>query len=384
MENNVVKEKNKSKKSIAVVSLSLVLLVCVFFLAVSALTDTDTGTDILPEEESVQIESEKKEGFPLSFSGQIDAVTLSENTVYALTNNEITLLSSNGNYISDYILNFTDPMVKSSSAYAIAYDRKGSKYRLFDRKGIIYEGESESKRQIITATVADDGKYLIASRSEEAASELTYYTRGGEVVFRWLCTNEHIVSCDISPNGNNLICAALYSDEGKILTKVYYFDISSSGNNKEYTFKSAAAVDCFFTSSRNAVVVCTDRRIFVKCTRDSFEPLVNEYPSEILKRATDEKGNTAVLTAKPDDVESLCLTLYSNTNQIVFETDVPSDINDIACYGKKVYLLTDEKVIKVSDFDKSEDVIITESSCSKLKANRNGLYYYTNTTIYCN
>ena len=222
MENNVIKEKNKSKKSIAVVSLSLVLLVCVFFLAVSALTDTDTGTDILPEEESVQIESEKKEGFPLSFSGQIDAVTLSENTVYALTNNEITLLSSNGNYISDYILNFTDPMVKSSSAYAIAYDRKGSKYRLFDRKGLIYEGESESKRQIITATVADDGKYLIASRSEEAASELTYYTRGGEVVFRWLCTNEHIVSCDISPNGNNLICAALDSDEGKILTKVYY------------------------------------------------------------------------------------------------------------------------------------------------------------------
>ena len=91
-----------------------------------------------------------------------------------------------------------------------------------------------------------------------------------------------------------------------------------------------------------------------------------------------------MLTAKPDDVESLCLTLYSSTNQIVFETDVPSDINDIACYGKKVYLLTDEKVIKVSDFDKSEDVIITESSCSKLKANRSGLYYYTNTTIYCN
>ena len=384
MEKNKKEEKRKSKKSLVVVMLSLVLLVGVFLLAVSALTDTDTGTDILPEDETVQMESEKKAGFPLSFSGQIDAVALSENTVYVLTNNEITLLSSNGSYISDSILNFTDPMVKSSSAYAIAYDRKGSSYRLFDRKGLISEGESESKRQIITATVADDGKYLIASRSQEAASELTYYTRSGEVIFRWLCTNEHIVSADVSPNGSNLICAALYSDDGKILTKVYYFDISNEGNNKEYTFNSAAAVDCFFTSSRNAVIVCTDKRIFVKCTRDSFEPLVNEYPSEILKRATDEKGNTAVLTAKSDDVENLNLTLYSSTNQIVFEADVPADINDIACYGKKVYLLTDEKIIKISDFDDSEDIIMTESSCSKLKANSNGLYYFTNTTIYCN
>ena len=143
-------------------------------------------------------------------------------------------------------------------------------------------------------------------------------------------------------------------------------------------------MDCFFTSSRNAVVVCTDRRIFVKCTRDSFEPLVNEYPSVILKRATDEKGNTAVLTAKPDDVENYHLTLYSSTNQIIFDLDVPADVNDIACFGKKVYILTDEKITEISDFDKSEEIIKTESSCSKLKANSNGLYYFTNTTLYCN
>lgn len=383
MENNKAKEKN-SKKSLVIVFLSLVLIIGVFLLAVSVLTDNSTGTDILPEDGTVQMENGKKEGFPLSFSGQIDTVALTDAAVYVLTNNEITLLSTRGDYISDCILNFTDPMVKTSSAYAIAYDRKGSSYRLFDRKGLIFEGESESKRQIITATVTDDGKYLIAARSQEAASELTYYTKNGEVLFRWLCTNEHIVSADVSPNGNNLVCAALSSDEGKILTKVYYFDINSEGNNKEYTFKSAAAVDCFFTSSRNAVVVCTDRRIFVKCTRDSFEPLVNEYPSEILKRATDEKGNTAVLTAKPDDVENYRITLYSSTNQIAFEADVPADVNDIACYGKKVYILTDEKITEISDFDKSEDIIKTDSSCSKLKASSKGLYYFTNTTLYCN
>ena len=86
MENNKTKEKTASKKSLIVVILSLVLLIGVFLLAVGDLTDTDTGTDILPDEEAVQMENEKKEGFPLSFSGQIDAVALSENTVYVLTN----------------------------------------------------------------------------------------------------------------------------------------------------------------------------------------------------------------------------------------------------------------------------------------------------------
>lgn len=384
MENKQIKKNKSSKKSLVIVILSVVLLVGVFIFATGVLSDTDTGTDILPSEENMQIESGKKEGFPLSFSGHIDTVALSDTTVYVLTNNEITLLSSNGNYIGDCILNFTDPMVKSSSSYALAYDRKGSSYRLFDRKGLIYEGTTESERQIITATVTDEGRYLIASRSKEAASELTYYNKKGEILFRWLCTNEHIVSADVSPNGNNLICAALYSDEGKILTKVYYFDISSEGNNKEYTFKTAAAVDCFFTSSRNAVIVCTDRRIFVKCTKDNFEPIINEYPSEILKRATDENGNTAVLTAKPDDVENYSLSLYSSTNQLIYEIDVSDDVNDIACFGKKVYILTDEKITEISDFDKSEDIIKTDSSCDKIRANSKGLYYFTNTTLYCN
>ena len=68
MENNGVNEKKKSKKSIIVVILSLVLLIGVFLLAVGALTDTDTGTDILPEEDSVQMESEKKMELSITLS----------------------------------------------------------------------------------------------------------------------------------------------------------------------------------------------------------------------------------------------------------------------------------------------------------------------------
>lgn len=382
MENK--KQKVKSNKTVyAVCVLVAVALVSAVALGFIFLGDAKGKTDILPTE-SVAVDSSEKTGFPLSFSGQIDTVALSDTSVYVLTDNEITSLSSRGSVLGDRILNFTDPMIKSGSAYAIAYDRQGSSYLLFGRKGVVKEGKTESEKQIITATVTDDGKYLIASRSTEATSELTYYSKSGEILFRWLCTNEHIISADISSNGNSLVCAALYSDEGKILTKVYYFDINSSDNNQEYTFNSTAAVDCFFTSSRNAVVVCSDKRIFVKCTKDDFEPIICEYDASILMRSTDEKGNTAVLCEKSDDVENYKLTLYSNTNQVIFELDVPSDINDIACFGKKVYLLTNEKIIKVSDFDKTEDIIITESSCDNIRVNSKGVYYFTNTTLYCN
>lgn len=384
-EENKKAVKPGTKTVVLIISCLCLLVTCVF--AASVLLNkrnntTDlTGTEITTENEFKN--ENVKTGFPVSFSGQIDNVALTDTSVYVLTNNEVTILSSRGNYIGEYILNFTDPMIKTSKAYAIAYDRQGSSYKIFGRKNMLSENKTEDGEQIITASVADDGKYLISTRSKDATSALTYYSAKGEIIYRWLCVNEHIVSADIAPNGNNIICAALDSKNGKLFTKVYFFDINSKKNNREFTFLSTAAADCFFTSSRNAVVVCNNKRIFIKCTRDA-EPVKSAFASTILKRSTDISGNTAVLTLKTENPEYNVLTLYDSSNEIVFQTDVTSDVKDIACFSNKVYLLTDESVIRISTAEKSEEVIKTEAKCDRLIINSNGIYHYTNTALYCN
>lgn len=382
--------KDEKKKSSAKGVILILLLTAVIIALIFVLTSKFQNSENLSEgvSENVQeteqtVSSNNKTGFPVSFSGEIDTVALTDSSVYVLTDNEVTLLSSNGTVLQDFILNFTDPMIKSSSKYALAYDRQGSGFYLFDRKKVVYEGKSDGEGQIISGYVCDSGKFLIASRHTEATSALTYYSKTGEIIFQWLCTNEHIVSCAVSENGNSLICAALNSEKAKILTKVYYFDISSSKNNREYTFDSTAAIDCFFTSGRNAAVVCSDKRIYIKCAKDDSESVICDYPSSLQKRASDKNGYTAVVTSKAQSPDENILLLYDDSNTLVYQIDISSDIDDIACFGKKVYLLTDNEIIKVSSSGNAETVCEVSAKQDGIEVNSHGIYHFTTSMLYC-
>ncbi|MGN1443477.1 MAG: DUF5711 family protein, partial [Acutalibacteraceae bacterium] len=237
-------------------------------------------------------------GFPISFGNSIIESAVSANTcVFVLTHDTVACISNTGKITFTYSLAFSDPVIKSSSDYAIVYDRQGIGFLVFNTKGLYFEGSSDEDGKILTGDVSNDGMAIVASRRTGSASALTVYKKGEGSVFAWSCAKEHILCVDISKNGKNLVCAAIGSTGGEIYTKCYVFNIEEKKNTAAVTFKSSAPTDCIIESSK-VHLVFTDKIALFDYTEEKPRPITNDFDSTMEKRACDTNGNVAVLTKK--------------------------------------------------------------------------------------
>ena len=277
--------------------------------------------------------------------------------MYVLTDETLSLVTPTGAYQMLKVIGYVEPVIKSCGKYGLVFDRLSGKYLLFCNAKILLEGESEEQAQILTADVAADGSFLLATKGKESASMLTYYSKDGEKLFRWICAKDHIVSVCLAENRHDILCAALNAKNGEIITKLYLLDTYSDQTQWEYTLKSAAAIDCFFVSGSKVAVVCADCRVVIDTKKSKPQPNVYEYPASLL--AVDSEGeNTVIVTPKfgSFDAYEVCLLNGSNKESYVFHTD--ARIIDVRCVGKRSYLLTENAVLVVGPSGKGS--VITQ------------------------
>ncbi len=349
-----------------------VTVIIVLIIFVSSTLFSPSGGNV--GENAVSVSSQKT-GFPLSFPVGIDDVKVTDSSIYVASRNSVTCYDLSGTKSKENIFNYASLAIKTSDDYAIIYDRQGTSFALMNVSKIVYEGKSSDGEYINSAFVCDNGNFLIASRSSKAAGMLTYYSKSGEVLFQWLCANDYIVNCAVSENGDNIVCSAINAKSGEMYTKVYYFDIDKSENNKEYVFDSAVSIDCFFVSGRSVVCVCQDRRILIDFSKENYTPIEKEYTSEILKQASDKDGNTAVVRKKDDSFDKSFLSVYDSDNNILYECDLPDDIKDICIRSSKVYVLTDDAVYKANKtLSKYSELTSVNSS---IVSGKRKIYCYT-------
>lgn len=385
-------KKNKSKISakavFLIVALSAVIVSAVLF-ALNYMNDpgrerTNESKQTVEATVPGQPDSVKKstanyqKGFPVSFSSNnINDIATVGSSIFVLTDDTISKVSRAGKFDSPHVLNYAEPVLKSCGKYGMVYDRMTGKFEVFNSKRTLCTGQSESARQIMTAAVAENGNFAVASNGTDCASLLTYYDKHGNVIFSWACSKEHIVAIDIAPNEKDIVCAALNSENGEILTKLYLLNIYKNETLWEYSLNGSAAVDCFFSSSDKVVAVCTDKRVILDTRKENQEPRTYEYSSTALNCKSDENANTVVVTSKFGSFDSYEATLLSGNNKVeyVFETD--EKIIDIACSGKRTYLLTESKIIKVGGPRSFSVVAELDNVELGLEVSNGDIYHYS-------
>ncbi|MGN0467941.1 MAG: DUF5711 family protein [Acutalibacteraceae bacterium] len=368
--------KSKTLRSIALI-VAFVALIIVVFLSVSKEVDL---SGFFGKSDNYQSESESDSGgFPLSFSSPLKNVALTNKAMYALTKNSVIYFDLSGRKREESVLNYSDPVIKTSSRYALVYDRQGSRYTLLDGKKTVLSQKNNDKSQIYSAYVSDNGSFILVSSSDKAASTLTFYNKKGKIIYQWNCANEYIVSAAASKNSKSLVCASISSVSGQIITHVYYFDINNSANNKDDTFNDTSAVDCFFVSGKTVAVVCNNRRIIIDYSIEQSAPTQTKYPSTLYMRSTDANGNTAIIMRKNDSYNEFTVQVYDAYNNIVDESEIGGVVKDIVCSSKKAYVLTDSGVIRADA--ENDEVFSVSSSYESITAARNRIYCYSTSMI---
>lgn len=373
----------KTKRNLLIVILCIVVLAFAALVGFSFVFNSDDSSKNESEQAQTLAFEKKnsKSNFPIEFSNGIDTVKSGKKSLFVLSKRTVYAFSSAGIQTHEEAFSFVDAEMKVSGKYALVYDRQGVSYILMNHKKTLIKDKSYGEGKIITAAVSANGKYLIASRSDDATSMLTYYNKDGKILFQWLCANEHIVSCAVSPDSKKLACAAISSENGKIYTNVYYFNIEASSKNLEYKLQDSCAMDCFFASSNRIILNCINKRVSFKVSKSELVPVVNPFSSSLMMRSNSANGYTATISPLDSSFDNVSLTLYNPSNEVVYTLSVTDSVKDIVCVGKRVYLLANSEIITINSSAK----IITESTSKNSESFcvlKNNFYHYTTDALY--
>ncbi len=370
------------KKYIIILFLSI-FLVCNLFFIYSYFDNylTEKNSDIVIDENLV-ISSDTSNGFPLTFtSNDIIDVECVSSKMMILTKNLLTSVTTTGKikYLSSFT--YVEPTMISGDKYGIVYDTASAKYMLFNKNKVLFNGETPDKSYIITATINNDGTYALVTKSNDSACNVSVYDKTGEAVYIWKCSDEYIVSCDISDDGENIVCSGIGANNGVIYTKVYHLNIHEDKQLNEYKIDGSAVVDTKLSGNDKVIVSCDNSRQIIDLYEENYTPNIVKYTSQALACDSDENGYTAVFNNKFGSFDKMQVTVYDKKNKVVYKSELTCDAYDIICKGKRVYILTENSIMQAYNGN-SELLITTQANGKGLVVCENKLYYYSQGSLY--
>ncbi len=214
------KDVNRTKTIIWVGSVLLVIGLVIF---AAAMTPTGLGEYISNSFAAM----EKGEGYPQKLSG--------DDTVHAETNGQISYVlsktfletynSTGYNLINDQH-GFSNPVLKTSAARALVFDRGGTGCKVYNFEECLHEKVLSGK--IVAANIGRDGSMAFVINSSEYSSTVEVYNKDFVRQYSWSAANETISAVALAENGSKVAVATFKSVNGEFLSSVYIFDFKSA------------------------------------------------------------------------------------------------------------------------------------------------------------
>lgn len=381
---NFSEEKKKiekeQKKSRSKILLALCAVIVVVFISLYFLGGLDAVTNSLSGGEDAILDSSVigNDGFPVSFTSN-DIITAKSfsSRIYVLTSKILTCVSSSGEVSYTENFTFVEPEMAVSEKYGIVYDRGSSKYLIFNKNGLVYEGDTEDNRHIITAVIDSKGNCAIATKSDNSACRVYLMNKKGEILYIWSCAEEYAVSLDISSDSKEILCGTIGAYNGEIYTKLYNLEIDKEEVTSQYTILGSGCTDVKFYGKEKAIVTCLDKRVILDLRTEDGSPIEVEYSGETRFIDCDSNGYAVVVTDKINSFAEDEITLYDKNNSVVYKSTFPGEVNDIVCIGKKVYCLTDDSVITLNSEGGIKNTFSCDIKGEGVAVMNNKPYFYT-------
>ena len=370
----------KFSKPITVTAL-VFLVIFLLFIAYSAFDNYFYNKNSEAVDDGGVVISSDNGGFPVTFtSDDIISADCVSSKMFVITKKMLTSISTSGKI--KYLSNFTyvEPTLVTGGKYGVVYDRASAIYMLFDKNGIIFNGETEDKSHIIAAAINDKGRYVLVTKSKNSASDVKVFDKNSKAVYIWKCSDEYVVSVDVSDDGEDIFCSAIGATDGVMYTKIYHLNIYEKKHVNEYIAEGSSVVNTKINGKHNVIVTCDKSRLVIDpgAEKDALNEV--KYGADALACDSSDTGCSAVVSHKLGSFDKNELTLYDKKNRIVYKCDIDSHVSDIICKGKTVYLLTENSIMVVSN-GKITETVSTDVIGAGMVVCENKLYYYSSGTL---
>ncbi len=217
--------------------------------------------------------------------------------------------------------NFTNPQLKCSNSYSIAYNAGGSDFRIMTPKSEHYRGTQGNS--ITDCDINNMGTYGIISDQTGYLSKLSVYDKNNEFVYGYSFNDYYAVSVSLSPDGNMAAVGSVNTVDGQFVTVVYLLDFTSTEPLFMFKYDDCIIHEVKFIGEDRFAVV-TDTLISVIST-DNGKEIPYSYDKKVLTAYNIEYESNIVLSLSRSNDERDCtvVVLDPKGSEIgSFDTDI--------------------------------------------------------------
>ncbi len=366
---NAVRKQKEKKNFKRYLSLALALLLII----ISAIAGLNIARKTATEAYAGQQEGN---GYPVSFAtNDIRDVKAMDKTVVVLTKKFVTGLDKSGNIIWEHPIAYGDPAIFTSRSYTVVFDRLSNKYAVIDKYGAITERKADMSSQIFNAKVTDNGKVLLALKSDSSSSIVCLKDKNGEDKLIWSCTQEYVTDLALSTDGKTLFCGSIGASGGEMYTKVYALTVKN-GAEKSYILPSGSCVTINAVSADKFNLLTTQGLYVFDSSKEEMLMNSSLFNSKLIYWASDINGNIAAVTDSTGNLSQNTLTVYNNKAEEKYSISLEDSIEDIFVTKDEALILYADYIISVKKGEIHKKLFFENKAVGIIKT-ANKVYCYS-------
>ncbi|MDD6395787.1 MAG: DUF5711 family protein [Firmicutes bacterium] len=239
------------------------------------------------------------EGYPVEIEGSrsVDIESVSNGTA-VLTDTNYMMFNDKGQKVASYAHYMASPAMKIAGRYTLLYDEGNMSYSLKTLSSSILSKKSDNS--IITAALSRTGRFVLVTNHETAFSEVSVYSKSGNLLHRWRSGNYYINAVTMSESGSHIAMCGVTTENGIMKSVVIIQKVGDDKNLQEYTFGDTLMLYvCFSDSDR---VTAIGDNICAQLDVNSNNRTKYDYSGSTLTGFdTDSKGNVALVISQNAD-----------------------------------------------------------------------------------
>lgn len=233
-----------------------------------------------------------------------------EKGIIYVSDTSIVSLDYNGNKLFSSQHNFTNPLIKTSSAFSIAYNVGGSNYRIISNNEEIYRGTQGSS--IVDCDITDSGIYCVISDQTGYLSILSVYDKENNLIFSYSFNDYYALSVSLNESGTMAAVGASNSVDGQLVSKVYLLDFSKTSPVSVYTYDDQIVYNVEFVSENTFAVVTDSLTSVIDCEKNKEIPY--SYDTRVLTAYNISYNNCIVISLSRSDDGRECTMVSLDTD----------------------------------------------------------------------
>lgn len=281
-----------------------------------------------------------KGDFPVSIYSQNPTVVYTVNdTVNILNDSYFEVYNSKGKLIQAASHGMSDPVLETSEARFLLFDRGRYNIKIYNYSSFISEQTFE--KQIFSAAIGRNGTYAVVTASDSYYATVYVYNKDGDLIYTWNSANYYVFDVAVSNDGKSIALSLIGAEGGTFVSQIYILKYDSATPVFKFTFN--ALITSLMSANENYFLANgTDSAYTVSWNGSQSNDL--KVTGTIRSYRSSDSGRSVITYGRTNNDRINTVKVIDAAGNSVSSFDFNSAIDDIGINETELIVLSDHTV----------------------------------------